>query len=362
MGKKSQPKAPAAPDYETIIGQQGEQNRLNMEQQAGYNRVDTISPYQTTRWNRIDDGPQPELKARTTQPSSPAQPKSNEEKFIESLSKTKIGKNLNLPKPESSSSVSQPADPGRWEQVTELTPELQALFDKQVGMAGESFGGDRNYDRYQDMAMSMARRHLDPVFDRQTESFEQTMANRGLPMGSEAYTEGYGDLVDAQNKAYMDAAFNALDFGTRLRSQDFGEAVQTEAIDYNQLAGLLGQVQGQPVTPIGVPGVDVMGPYGMQQQALQNNYMSQSSAASQNSSNFWNTGAALGAAWLMSDRRLKTNIEKVGETNGGLNWYKFDYVWGEHSEGVMSDEVAHIPGAVIEHPSGYDMVNYAVLS
>ena len=66
-------------------------------------------------------------------------------------------------------------------------------------------------------------------------------------------------------------------------------------------------------------------------------------------------GALLGA--LFSDRRLKTNIKYKGKTPGGNKWYSFDYVWGESSEGVMSDEVD--PSVVIKHESGYDMVDYS---
>jgi len=66
-------------------------------------------------------------------------------------------------------------------------------------------------------------------------------------------------------------------------------------------------------------------------------------------------GAATGAS-MFSDRRLKTNVERIGTTPAGYPWYRFDYVWGEPGEGVMSDEVP--PDWVRKHPSGYDMVDY----
>ncbi len=65
-------------------------------------------------------------------------------------------------------------------------------------------------------------------------------------------------------------------------------------------------------------------------------------------------GSAAGM-FAMSDRRLKRNIQKIGERNG-VNWYEFDYVWGEHAVGVMADEVPH---AAVQHPSGYWMVDYS---
>jgi len=63
-----------------------------------------------------------------------------------------------------------------------------------------------------------------------------------------------------------------------------------------------------------------------------------------------------------SDRRLKKNIIKIGESNKGLNIYSFEY---KHSldgeglfQGVMSDE---IPQEAVTSVDGYDRVNYNML-
>lgn len=61
---------------------------------------------------------------------------------------------------------------------------------------------------------------------------------------------------------------------------------------------------------------------------------------------------------MMSDRRLKTNIKKIGIATNGLPVYTFDYIWGEKGFGYMADEVKEkFPDAVLKHESGYDMVN-----
>ena len=57
---------------------------------------------------------------------------------------------------------------------------------------------------------------------------------------------------------------------------------------------------------------------------------------------------------IFSDRRLKTNIRRIG-TRNGYPWYEFDYIWGVHGEGVMSDE---IPQRFVINIGGYDLVNY----
>lgn len=62
-------------------------------------------------------------------------------------------------------------------------------------------------------------------------------------------------------------------------------------------------------------------------------------------------------AMFASDRRLKRNIRKIGETRGGHNIYSFRYRSdGSAHIGVMADEV---PTAVIGQINGYDVVNYA---
>jgi hypothetical protein len=70
-------------------------------------------------------------------------------------------------------------------------------------------------------------------------------------------------------------------------------------------------------------------------------------------------GAAAGG--MFSDIRLKSNIVKVGEHPKGFGIYEYD-IFGRRERGVMAQEVEKIiPEAVLEHPSGYKMVNYGAL-
>jgi hypothetical protein len=63
---------------------------------------------------------------------------------------------------------------------------------------------------------------------------------------------------------------------------------------------------------------------------------------------------------FFSDRRLKENIAKVGETPDGYAIYSFNYVFGGPAQiGVMSDEVPH---AVIGQVDGFDVVDYGRIS
>jgi hypothetical protein len=80
-------------------------------------------------------------------------------------------------------------------------------------------------------------------------------------------------------------------------------------------------------------------------------------------------GAAGGAqaAILSSDARLKENIQKIGTTPSGHNWYTWDWneegkaiTNGQPSYGVIAQEVAQVdPSAVIVGDDGYLRVDYS---
>lgn len=77
-------------------------------------------------------------------------------------------------------------------------------------------------------------------------------------------------------------------------------------------------------------------------------------------------GTAIPAVAALSDIRLKTNINKIGQTKSGINLYTWD--WNEmgqsltgmvSSAGVLAQELMMIkPHAVIEDDTGYLKVNY----
>jgi len=72
-------------------------------------------------------------------------------------------------------------------------------------------------------------------------------------------------------------------------------------------------------------------------------------------------GGMMGGASAMSDRRLKSNIQRIGTHDTGIGIYSY-IIGGQHQIGVMADEVKTVrPEAVTRHTSGYDMVNYSLL-
>ena len=122
---------------------------------------------------------------------------------------------------------------------------------------------------------------------------------------------------------------------------------QTQSSDLGQMGSRYGQQAGQGLQGIGnVMGAGIMGGANARQRNLQN---------------LWNIGGQLGSAYLMSDRRLKTDIKKLG-THKGYNTYSYRYK-NNHQEyiGVMADEVQKINPSAVKEIEGYLAVNYGAL-
>ena len=73
-------------------------------------------------------------------------------------------------------------------------------------------------------------------------------------------------------------------------------------------------------------------------------------------------GSIIGGIFGFSDRRLKRDIQRIGQLPNGLPVYRFRYIWSDQQQiGLMADEVARIhPEAVRLGPGGFKMVNYAM--
>lgn len=169
---------------------------------------------------------------------------------------------------------------------------------------------------------------------------------------------------NAANTAY-NQNMQSAEYANRLRQQQIAEAQQQRGFSLNEMNAIL---NGQQVGMPGMPQFNQAQRSESTQynQAAQNQYQASLDAynARQAATQGMMSGAAniAGTAMMFSDRRLKRNIRKIGTlARHGVNLYAYDYVWGEPGVGVMADEVAHIPGAVLTHPSGFAVVNYEVI-
>jgi len=175
--------------------------------------------------------------------------------------------------------------------------------------------------------------------------------------------------LNASGKTYSPEAANALQsYGQGLASEEYGNAYnrfnQNNDNLFSRLAALSGFGQnaaGQNVAS----NTNYANAAGDLYTGIGNSITSANVANAANRGSMFNTlvgaGARLGSAYMMSDRRLKHDIQEHGEKNG-IKLYKFRY--NDHPEaqyiGVMADEVEHIPGAVHEN-EGYKWVDYSKL-
>jgi hypothetical protein len=223
-------------------------------------------------------------------------------------------------------------------------------------------------------------------------SFEQQ--RRGTEMRQQAYgidpTSGVA-AGNAQSLGVQQALMGAQ-ASNQVRQAAHELGLQKQANLYNAGTGILSQANTQ--TGLGL-GASAQG-FGTSQQTLANQGMlasalsgqagtamqgfgqagnlaasisnSQRQAAATESAGYGQAiGAGLGmyAAFALSDATTKQDITLVGQLPNGVNVYEFEYKpafrskWGHgRKTGVLAHEVEHIPGAVLQHPAGYKLVNY----
>lgn len=163
-------------------------------------------------------------------------------------------------------------------------------------------------------------------------------------------------LADAEN------GLRYSDYGNERNAmmQALGQAPGLDAAKYAGYAPALALAQSAAGLPMSAANQYASGIGGL---LGQYNTTTQKSTPSPFSSIMQGIGTAAQAASVFSDRRLKENIDRVGELPDGLGVYEYDYVWGgDRQRGVMADEVAQLrPWALGPEVSGYATVNYGAL-
>lgn len=292
----------------------------------------------------------------------------------------------------------------QWQQQTILNPELQAALDAQFGLQrgrselGEALMG-RAYNEFgtpmdwgdlspwgdipaesaeqrqraEDALYSRAASRLDPQWQQSEEQMRNRLVAQGLRPGDKAWDTQMENFNRAKTDAYQTAIDQSIIGGGQEASRSFGidkditgimdsrriaelsEAMQRRGFSLNEINAL---ISGQQVGMPSMPGVSQSG------RAQTPQYLNAANMGYQGALDQYSTQQAglnslmsgIGSmALAFSDRRLKTNIKKIGNVKG-VNIYSYDYLWGEPAIGVMADEVPH---ATVEHPSGYLMVDYS---
>lgn len=129
------------------------------------------------------------------------------------------------------------SQPFNWDSVTQapVTGDFGDWRDTQIQQGNQAFDSRMN-----------------PIFEQQKQDFDQQMANRGIPMGSDLYNKQYQQLQQSQNDArqqgYFQNSQNAgqnaqqfFDIGTQAHQGSYNDQLARRnmpAQDYATLSGL----------------------------------------------------------------------------------------------------------------------------
>lgn len=254
----------------------------------------------------------------------------------------------------------------QYSQQTTLSPSQQRIFNQTQAASGnlaqlansqsqqlqETMANPFSFDNQDaaDWAYDLGASRLDPRMEQQQGALQTRLANQGLAPGSRAWEAAMNQQGQNENDAYNQLMLQG-------RGQAFNEALTTYNNPLNNMSALLSgsQVQAPGQTMGGTPqasvgGVDYTGLVNQQFQADTANYQAKMGGLG----GLFGTG--LQAAAMMSDARLKTDVTRVGTTDGGTPVYTYRYVWGGPIQmGVMAQDV---PDAAMETDNGYLAVDY----
>lgn len=249
-------------------------------------------------------------------------------------------------------------------QTTTYSPEQQAIFDATQGAQGnlaqlaESQSGflqdymakpfEFNNSDAEQWAYDLASPRLLQQQGQNEAQMRTVLANKGIREGSAAWNAEMGRMTNANTDQMNQLALTG-------RGQAFSEALARRNQPINEITALMSGSQvsnpaqmGGATPQAGVGGVDYTG---LVNQKYQED-LAQSQAAM--GGLFGLVSAGLG---MFSDRRLKTDIQRVGQTDAGTPIYTYRYIWGGPVQmGVMAQDV---PEAQVPDPSGFLRVDYS---
>ena len=201
----------------------------------------------------------------------------------------------------------------------------------------------------------------------------QGLYNTALAQNQNAALQQQAAANAAQAQQF-NQALQAGQFGNTALQQSLAQQLALRNQPINEIGALMSgsQVQMpqfQGYTGANVQAAPVFGAAQAQDAAAVNRYGIQANQQASNLGGLFGLGAAIAGApsagflssFIKSDRRLKSNIERVGTHPRGIGIYEYD-IEGKRQRGVMADEVESVlPEAVITGADGYKRVNYGML-
>ncbi len=271
-----------------------------------------------------------------------------------------------------------------YEQNIQLSPEQQQLYNQQTqqnlqlgNIAGgmmdqvaDAYGSplDTNMDAYrqqaQDAIYDRNAAYLDPQFERGEESVRARLANQGIVEGSEAFKNAMDDFSRGKEMAYRQARNDAITGGSAERAQNMQELFALRNQPLNEFNAL------RTAAPVQMPNFSSPASVTMNPTDLSGNvyrtyggqvdiYNANQAGNNALMGGLFNLGGALGSAYIMSDERVKEDIEPVGELNDGTELFSFRYKGTpEKVVGVMAQDVEKRQPDAVKTIGGIKHVHY----
>lgn len=276
--------------------------------------------------------------------------------------------------------------------------QVAPLNSTQTGAINAAGAADAGNEALQSAGNSLTNYNNGNMLSAQNPYF-QTMAQTVAAQDQPALTQSFNAGNDMNNPGAAFAVSQGLNnaignlayqnYNTQSTNQLTAAADSSQnnmsqvAANSNALtAGTAAQTQAQNVLGSEVQGYNYNEqlPYAMLNQYIQETMGNPGSSTSTTSPYYANTAAnllgagssiggsalsayTLGSMMQQSDRRLKKNIVRIGETAKKIPLYMFEYIWSDKKHvGVMSDEVRKVvPEAVHTGMFGFDMVDYSMV-
>lgn len=258
----------------------------------------------------------------------------------------------------------KPVEVPRYTANTTLTPQQQSIYDQsqaaelnlatianeQSGRVGEILNNPFEFSNSdaEQWSYDLASPRILQQQGKNESALRSQLIASGIRPGTANWDSEMARLTNANSDQLNQLALTG-------RGQAFSEALAQRNQPLNEIIGLMSgtQIQNPNSTFAQTPqsqvaGVDYSG-------LVQNKYNADMQAANARTGAL---GGLFGAGLsLFSDARLKTNVVRVGATDGGQPIYSYQYVWGGPVQmGVMAQESP--ADAVSLHESGFMMVDY----
>ena len=256
-----------------------------------------------------------------------------------------------------------------YSQNTSLTPWANKMLASPIdtsGIAGMPGGPSTTQDlnTTRNSLFNSEMGYLAPQQALQSEQTRSQLEAEGAMPGSDAYKTGEDQLNRDQTFQTNQAINSAIQGGGAEQSRLFGlgsQSLQDQLATRSAPISEYEALQGNPTAQVSAATPDISGAFGQQYQGALAAYNANTASNNATMGALGSLGAA--GLFMLSDRRAKKDIERVGELDSGLPIYRYKYKGSETPQiGVMAQEAEEVFPEAVFSLGGLKHVNYGALS